>query len=177
MPPAPTAYPILADEVVRLRPWRQDDVGALVGALTDPEISLWIDRIPFPYTESDARAFVGSSPGFAVTDPATGGLLGACGVEWIDPGQSVATVGYWLRPEARGHGAATAATRLVARWVLAELGFERLELRADPENAASCRVAERLGFTLDGTLRSVRYNARRHRRIDLCVYSLLRGEI
>lgn len=61
--------------------------------------------------------------------------------------------------------------------MLAELGFERLELRADPENAASCRVAERVGFTLDGTLRSVRYNARRRRRIDLCVYSLLRAEI
>jgi RimJ/RimL family protein N-acetyltransferase len=176
MPAAPTEYPSLADEVVRLRPWREDDVAALVKALTDPEISLWIDRIPFPYTESDGRAFVGSSPGFAVTDLA-GEVLGACGVEWSDPGQGVAMVGYWLRPEARGRGAATAATRLVARWVLGELGFERLELRADPHNVASCRVAEWAGFTLEGTLRSVRYNARRKRRIDLRVYSLLRDEL
>ncbi len=176
MSAAPTDYPTLADETVRLRSWREDDVPALVEALADPEISLWIDRIPFPYTESDARAFVASSPGFAIADLA-GELLGACGVEWSDPGQSVATVGYWLRSGARGRGVATAATRLVARWVLGELGFERLELRADPQNAASCRVAERAGFRLDGTLRSVRYNARQRRRIDLRVYSLLREEI
>jgi RimJ/RimL family protein N-acetyltransferase len=61
--------------------------------------------------------------------------------------------------------------------VLGELGFERLELRADPLNEASCRVAERCGFTLDGTLRSARYNSRQGRRIDLRVYSLLRREL
>lgn len=176
MPATPTEYPFLENSIVRLRPWEEGDVPALVAALTDPEISLWIDRIPFPYTESDARAFVGSSPGFAVTDLG-GELLGTCGVAWSDLGQRVAMVGYWLRPEARGHGAATAATRLVAAWVLGKLGFERLELRADPENVASCRVAERAGFKLDGTLRSIRYNARQQRRIDLRVYSLLRDEI
>ncbi len=159
-----------------LRSWRESDVTAIVAALEDPEISHWIDRIPFPYTEANAHAFVAGDGGFAITDAATGELLGACGVAWPDAGHGVATVGYWLSRGARGRGAATRATRLVAEWILGELGFERLELRADPQNEASCGVAERLGFTLDGTLRSVRYNARQRRRIDLRVYSLLRAE-
>jgi RimJ/RimL family protein N-acetyltransferase len=61
--------------------------------------------------------------------------------------------------------------------VLNDLGFDRLELRADPLNVASCRVAERAGFTLDGTLRSIRVNRRLGRRIDLRLYSLLRREL
>jgi RimJ/RimL family protein N-acetyltransferase len=175
MPVAPRELPELTDGVVVLRSWRADDVPALVAALADPEVSRWIDRIPFPYTEADARRFVAAPDGYAIA--VDGELLGACGVHWSDSGQGVAAVGYWLRPEARGRGAATRATRLVAEWVLGGLGFERLELRADPENAASCRVAERCGFRLDGTLRSVRYNARQKRRIDLRVYSLLRSEL
>jgi RimJ/RimL family protein N-acetyltransferase len=175
--PPPDLPRSLADGVVALRPWRDSDVPALVAALEDPEISHWVDRIPFPYTEADARAFVATDGGFAITDAASGELLGACGIHWAQAGQRVAAVGYWVRREQRGRGVATRATRLVAGWVLGELAFERLELRADPLNEGSCRVAEGAGFVLDGTLRSVRYNARQLRRIDLRVYSLLRSEL
>jgi RimJ/RimL family protein N-acetyltransferase len=177
VPPAGLPEPPLSDGFVKLRAWSEDDVPAIVAALEDPEISRWIDRIPFPYTESDARSFVAGDGGFAIVDGSTGAVLGASGVSWADAGQGGATVGYWVCREARGRGVATRATRLVAEWVLGELGFERLELRADTQNEASCRVAERLGFSLDGTLRSVRYNARQKRRIDLRVYSLLRSEL
>jgi RimJ/RimL family protein N-acetyltransferase len=55
-------------------------------------------------------------------------------------------VGYWLRPEARGRGVATHATRLLAAYATDVLRVERLELTAAPDNEASMRVADRCGF-------------------------------
>jgi RimJ/RimL family protein N-acetyltransferase len=177
MPEQPTHLPELTDGSLLLRPWRAEDMPEMVAALADPEISRWIDLIPFPYTDEHARAFLAAGEGFAVVAAPSGELLGSCGAHWNAPAQGVASVGYWVRREARGRGIATRATLLVAGWVLGELGFSRLELHADARNVASCRVAERAGFTLDGTLRSARWNSRQQRRIDLRIYSLLASEL
>jgi RimJ/RimL family protein N-acetyltransferase len=80
-------------------------------------------------------------------------------------------VGYWLRPEARGRGAATIAVRLVARWAFATLGIQRLSLTTAPENVPSRRVAERAGFTAEGLLRSWLPTTRGRR--DCLMFSLL----
>ena len=185
--PAGPPDPPLSDGVILLRPWTLEDVPELAAAANaDAEIARWLDQIPQPYAEGDARAYVelalagwrGGEPEtpFAIAD-AAGAVAGSIGVRWADPAEGVANVGYWIRSDARGRGFATRAVRLAAGWVLGDLGFERLELRADPLNEPSCRVAERAGFTLDGTLRSARWNPRQGRRIDLRVYSLLRDEL
>lgn len=189
MPTRPTAPPDppLSDGVVLLRPWTRADVPALAAACSDPEIARWLETVPQPYGEVEARAYVafsergwrgrGGETPLAVVDAETGELLGSCGVHWVDPAQGVAEVGYWVAPWARGRGTATRAARLLAGWVLGTLRYERLQLRADPLNTASCRVAERAGFTREGVLRSVRTNPRQGRRIDIAVYSLLRSEL
>ena len=185
-PTAPPEPP-LSDGVVLLRPWAHADVPELVAAANDAELAQWLDRVPQPYTEADARAYVelgrrgwagdGRETPFAIVDATTRRPAGSIGVRWVDVADGVAEVGYWVRADARGRGVATRALGLVAAWVLGPAGFDRLELRADPRNTASCRVAERAGFTLDGTLRSVRYNRRQRRRIDLRIYSLLGSEL
>ena len=49
--------------------------------------------------------------------------------------------------------------------------------RADVENIASRRAAEKAGFSLEGVLRSVHWNARLRRRQDWALYSLLPDEL
>jgi RimJ/RimL family protein N-acetyltransferase len=66
--------------------------------------------------------------------------------------------------------------RLLARWAF-EHGCERLQIRADTENEASMRVAERVGFRREGVLRSIRFNPRLGRRMNFALYSLLPDEI
>ena len=71
----------------------------------------------------------------------------------------------------------TRAVALLARWALTEGGLARVQLRADVENVASRRVAEKAGFKLEGILRSARWNSRLGRRVDWAMYSLLPGDL
>lgn len=176
--------PPLSDGVVLLRPWEDGDVDPLVAGIDgDPEIAAWLELIPQPYTVAEARAWIGlaasmwreraGSPfALVVGDEAVGGV----GINWIDRDQGVGDIGYWLRCDARGHGYTTRGVVLAARWAF-EIGCERLQLRADAENEASQRVAERAGFTREGVQRAARYNPRLNRRMNFVVYSLLPGEL
>ena len=177
--------PPLADGVVLLRPWTDADVPVIAEACRDQEITRWIDDIPAPYTRADARAYVaacrrgwkdGSLWAFAVTDAATGEVLGSCGVGWQDHPHGVAEIGYWVRAESRNRGVATRAVKLAAAWAFAEGDVLRLQLRADVGNKASQRVAENAGFQREGVLRSVRFSRRKQRRVDFVMYSRLAGE-
>jgi RimJ/RimL family protein N-acetyltransferase len=178
--------PPLSDGVVTLRPWGEPgDVEAITAACNDRAIAEFLDQIPSPYTEKDARAYIESSQfgwrqgtmtNFAIVS--AGAAVGSIGVRWLEGLEAgTAEVGYWMAPEARGRGVCTRALRLVSRWVLADAGASRLQLRADEENVASNKVAQNAGFTREGVLRSSRYNARLSRRVDFVMYSLLPNEL
>ena len=179
--------PPLSDDVVRLRLWGEPgDVEAITAACNDRAIAEFLDLIPSPYTEADARAYIdlcregwadGTLTNFAITDAETGEAVGSVGVRWVKPDQGLAEVGYWVARNARGKGVCTRAVRLVSRWVIADQGAERLQLRADEQNAASRKVAVNAGFTEEGVLRSSRYNERLGRRVDFVMYSLLPDEL
>jgi len=100
---------------------------------------------------------------------------GSIGLRWSEE-HDVAEIGYWLRADARGRGLMTRALVLIAAAAL-EQGAARVQLRADVENVASRRVAERAGFTLEGVLRSAHWNPRLGRRQDWAMYSVLPGEL
>jgi RimJ/RimL family protein N-acetyltransferase len=132
-------------------------------ACSDRELSRYIPGIPYPYSQSDARAFIehagqgwaeGTGAAFVIADAATGDGWGTIGLHLYPADAELAEVGYWLRREAWGHGAATTAVRLVAGWAFGELRIGRLNLQTAPENLASQRVAERAGFTREGLLRA-----------------------
>jgi RimJ/RimL family protein N-acetyltransferase len=149
---------------LRLRPWREDDADDVVAAMQDPVMHLW-NGLPAT-TRPDALAFLrrrgdwstGDHASWAVTDPATGALLGSVSLHSIAVGQGNAQVGYWTVPAARGRTVAVRAVDAACRWAFAAVPLERVELCHAVENTASARVAEKAGFTLEGRLRrSFRY--------------------
>jgi RimJ/RimL family protein N-acetyltransferase len=181
-PPPPD--PPLSDGVVTLRPWGEEgDVDAIVAACNDPQIATFLDRIPSPYTEDDAREYLeltrdgwaaGTMANFAIVEG--GRPVGSIGIRWLEGfDEGTAEIGYWVAAEARGRGICTRALRLAAAWALGST--ERLQLRADVDNAPSNRVAEKAGFRREGVLRAIRYNDRLGRRVDFAMYSLLPGEL
>ena len=72
----------------------------------------------------------------------TDGVLGAIALR-VNSSTMSASIGYWLTPEARGHGYTTMALRLVCGWLFENCDLGRIELTTDPENYASQRVAQR----------------------------------
>jgi RimJ/RimL family protein N-acetyltransferase len=144
----------LGDDAIVLRPFGEGDVPAVTAACQDPEIVRWT-RVPSPYTEDDARVFVLSAPdhAFAIADQETGELLGAIDARTLPDG--VVDIGYWVCPEARGRGAASRALVLLSRWAFDELGAGRVQVKVEPGNVASLRVAQKAGFEREGTLRAV----------------------
>ena len=149
--------PHLDDGVVTLRPPAAVDLDAITEACQDPEIPRWT-RVPNPYTRDHAVEFVersartwkqGTDAPFVIVDAPTGELLGAIGVHRLGGEDDGPEVGYWLKREARGRGAATRALRVVTDWACQVLGV-RLLLQADVRNTASRRVAEKAQFRYVG---------------------------
>jgi RimJ/RimL family protein N-acetyltransferase len=171
----------LVDGTTALRPWRDSDIGSLVAACQDPEIARWT-RVPRPYGEADARAFlmrrfddlqVGLSASFAIVSASDlEHLLGTASLLRFAWEHARAEVGYWLAAPARGHGHATRAVQLICAWGFRELGLERIELLAATGNPASQAVAVRTGFSREAVFRS--YMRSTQERLDVVVFGLLR---
>ncbi|MGW0507470.1 GNAT family N-acetyltransferase [Micromonospora sp. NPDC003241] len=152
----------IAEDGVRLRPFHAADVTDVAASCADPLVQRYLDALPDPYTEADARwwvsegapaRFAAGGSAYAIADPGSDRLLGAVGLSNPVPLRGQAEIGYWVAPWARGRGVATAATRALAQRAFAT-GTARLELLTHVENTASQRVALAAGFQPEGIRRS-----------------------
>lgn len=83
-----------------------------------------------------------------------GALLGGTG---LHPRQGPGTleIGYWIVHARWGEGLATEIAAAMTQTGLRWMGAARMEIRTDVTNPASARVAEKLGYRMEGTLRGV----------------------
>lgn len=61
-----------------------------------------------------------------------------------------AHIGYWIDRHYANRGFTTQAVKLVTAFGFAQLGLHRIEINVRPENSASCRVAEKAGYQIEG---------------------------
>jgi RimJ/RimL family protein N-acetyltransferase len=142
------------------RPWRADDARFLVEAFEDPEIQQWhVRRMD---GADEAREWVAQWPprwenetaaSWAVTRRETNQVLGQVGFRDVRLEEGRAQISYWVAPPARGLGVAGQAAAGVTEWAINVLGLQRVGLAHAVANTVSCRVAERAGFSYEGTLR------------------------
>jgi ribosomal-protein-serine acetyltransferase len=105
---------------------------------------------------------------------ADGELCGAVRLNRVEHENKKVSVAYCLGIGFQGRGIATAAARAAVTFAFDVLGMNRIELRCVVTNAASVRVAERLGFTREGELREAEFLAGRYH--NHYVFGLLRSE-
>ena len=60
-------------------------------------------------------------------------------------------IGYWIDQEYANRGYTTQAVEILTRFGFDQLGLHRIEINIRPENAPSCRVAEKAGYQLEGS--------------------------
>ncbi|MCG6496369.1 GNAT family N-acetyltransferase [Kitasatospora sp. A2-31] len=184
-PGRPSTGPVtLTTERLVLRAPQGSDVEAVHRACQDEEIQRWT-VVPVPYRREDAEFFVhdlaangwrtGDALVWCVFERESGALVGTQGLTH-NPGRAgTAEIGWWATKEHRGRGYTVEAARAVARYGLTELGLRRLEWVAYVGNEPSRAVAERVGFRMEGTLRS--YAEQRGRFHDAWIGALLATDL
>ena len=170
---------------ILLRPLVREDAESLVRAVRESMASLsyWFPWCHAGYALSDARQWI--EHGLASWETRTefplgifdagGEVLGGTGINHIDRVHNLGNLGYWVRDSARKRGVATTAARGAALMGFDVVGLTRLEIVALPHNAASQRVAEKLGAVREAEARNrVQFQGRPAAAV---VYSLIPGDL
>ncbi|MFC0627283.1 GNAT family N-acetyltransferase [Kribbella deserti] len=162
--------PVVEGDGIRLRPLDERDIDRTAEACADERTQHWLSGMPAPYTREHAKDFIetrqewaaaGSGVSWAIADAADDRLLGNVSLfemtHRID--KTLAEIGYWGHPEARGRGVMSAAVALVIKLAFTPIeqggfGRRRLVLFANEPNSASRHVAEANGFTQIGMERA-----------------------
>jgi RimJ/RimL family protein N-acetyltransferase len=103
----------------------------------------------------------------------TGEHAGNCGLHRFNWNTRVFEIGWWCRKRFQGQGLITEAAAALTEFAFGPLGARRVWCCSDEENERSWRVAERLGFDHEGTLRSERCDPDGTRR-SMRVYATTR---
>jgi ribosomal-protein-alanine N-acetyltransferase len=76
------------------------------------------------------------------------GQLTVTGIAWGSA--RWAQIGYWIDQGHAGRGIMPLAVAMASDHCLSSMGLHRIEIAIRPENVASLRVVEKLGFTMIG---------------------------
>ncbi|MFF8656130.1 GNAT family N-acetyltransferase [Streptomyces huasconensis] len=147
------------------------DATAVAKAFEDPDIQRW--HLKRADSEAEARQWITrwqqgwqdeAAAHWAIVDGGSGdseggGVLGRVSLQSVILAGGQAEIAYWTAPWARGRGVCSRAVTAVSDWALGEAGFHRLELGHSTLNDASCRVAVRTGFVLEGVRRNALLHA------------------
>lgn len=184
----PRTIPTLTSPRLALRPFGDSDVVELVALLADRSIADGVLHLPYPYTESDARDWIGThAAGCAagaslhwaiqLRDPLGSigppRLIGAIGLS-LSGTHERGELGYWIGVAHQGRGHASEAARTVVDHAFERLGLHRVTAHHMAWNVGSGRVLEKAGLRREGVLRE--HILKNGRFVDAVLYGALRAD-
>ncbi len=120
------------------------------------------DYIPYPYTVTDATAFINTTQKekptvtFAIT--LNNELIGVIGlILQTDIYQKSAEIGYWLGEPYWGNGYVTTAIQKMKTYGFEKLGLIRIFAGTFEQNIGSQRALEKAGFKFEGIFKKAIY--------------------
>lgn len=149
---------ILETDRLILRRLTIDDLDALFALYRDPEIRKYFPEGTLTYAETreELEWFLHGHPRFpqlglwATILKETGQFIGRCGLlPWTIDGRQEVEVAYLLDKAVWGQGLATEAAQAILDYAFKQLGYSRIIVLVDRENAASIRVATKIGMTFE----------------------------
>lgn len=100
----------------------------------------------------------------------TGEFVASSGLHRINWDVPKFEIGYWIDTRFSGNGYMTEAVQGITHFAVRELKARRVEIRCDALNVKSRAIPERLGFTLEGILKSESISVEGELR-DTCVFA------
>jgi ribosomal-protein-alanine N-acetyltransferase len=169
--------PTLRTERFVLRPLTRADAPALYPSFSDPAVMRWWSRGPFA-SEAELAEWLVPDGGWdegrswAVAESEAGPAVARLSA--MDRGDGITELGWLVIRERQGQGVAREALGALIEHLFDVEGRRRLYADIDPDNAASNRLVESLGFTLEGRLRE-QWTTHIGRR-DSLIWGLLASE-
>lgn len=145
-----------------IRPWRREDAKELASILSNRNIRDNLrDGLPCPYTVKDGEDFINAmlaadpNDTFSFAIEVNSVCVGSIGAF---RGQNIhsrtAELGYYLAEPYWGKGIMTEAVKAICARVFEISDILRIYAEPFSRNLASCRVLEKAGFSLEGTMRA-----------------------
>ncbi len=143
-----------------LRPFEDRDAVPFAAYRSDPEVARY-QGWEAPYSLEQAEQFVGEmktrAPGvpgvwfqLAIERKEDGALIGDCVFKRLEYELRVAEIGYTLARAYQHRGYGSEAIRALLDYIFGAFGLHRVLANCDPQNAASIRLLEKLGFRHEG---------------------------
>lgn len=173
---------VLQSERLILRPPRLDDAPLISAYMNNLNVTRTLLRPPYPYHESDARAYLlaaieARSTGYwfpcIIERKQDGLLIGSMGLS-LTPEFKRGELGYWLGEQFWNHGYATEALLKMIDFGFEQFDLIRIQANHFTDNPASGRVMQKAGMTYEGVLRH--YFMRFDQPKDAAFYGILREE-
>lgn len=176
-------FPRLETDHLFLRELKPGDAEAIFRYFSDPQVTRYLSAGPYKRLEQASdmidflRAMFPNREGFRWGITLKEGddrVIGTCGYHaWLRP-HFRAEIGYELAREYWGQGIMQEAIRSLLTFGFNEMKLNRVEAHVLPENLASARFLEKLGFQREGLLRE--YEFVHDKFQDILVFSLLEND-
>lgn len=181
-PQIPSPLPELLTARLRLRAPTLADAEPLFAFYGDPEVMRYSGREPHRHVDEIREKLMrdletmnrGESARWIMTPLGEPHVIGTVGLFHWSHGDRRAEIGYLLARSHWGRSLMTEVLPSVVRFGFEVMRLHRIDAQVDPENIASLRVLERLGFKREGLLRESTFSNGRFS--DTAVLGLLEQE-
>ena len=170
----------LTTERLILRPFEMSDAQRIYQLCNNYNIYKSTLYLPYPYPIEAATNWIPTheenfkndkSYDFAITDKATGELLGAIGLS-NNKTHKNGEVAYWVGEEYWGKGYGTEALKAVIDFAFDEKGYHRVWARFFASNPASGKMMEKVGMVEEGV--QIQHIIKEGNFEDLIFYGIVR---
>ena len=162
----------------KLRPWSISDLDSLVKYANNWNVAKNLtDKFPFPYSESNGKAFIEfatkDNPIHIFAIDIEGQAVGGIGIHPQDDiHRKNAELGYWLAEPFWGQGIISNAIKQAVDFAFATYDIDRVFARPFGTNAASQKVLEKNNFILEGRFEKVLIKNKEY--LDELIYAIRR---
>ena len=166
-----------------LRTYDEGDAAALFSIVNAERshLSHWLDWVSHTTKQEHSLQFIKQSVHQANMQEALalgifrdGEIIGGVGMHAWDHAVKRAQLGYWIKKDAEGQGIVKDSIKEFIAFLFEKAGLNKVEIHFSPANKRSAKVAERLGFRIEGVLRQS--TLRNGLPDDVVVTGLLKSE-
>ena len=175
------SFPQIETKNLLLRRIHPADASALFKILADDEVTEFYDDDAFTDISQASDQIEAWENGFknkdcirwGITSKEEGYIIGSCGFYGFHTRYQRATIGYELARNYWRQGIMTEALSAVINYGFGDSELNRIEAVVMPENTASIKMLEKLGFRNEGLLEEYEKGGSKG-FVDLCMFAMLR---